>query len=328
MKKIKKLLVLWLLIFAALCSGNAVHASPSAKGQTVSLTLYRKNGSILRKYTIRSGYKKLPGMKNPEGYTFLGWSTKKGQTSNPKYYSGQVISVKKNMKLYPVLFNRANEVDPEPWELPTVDYRKYSKVIFVGDSRTLKLRDTLRRQCGGDFMESLDFVCKSGQGIRWFREEGYEILKSKIRAEGSPSKRKPIAIIFNLGVNDLRYEHGRAPDLDALAKYYGSYFNRIGNSLASKNCRLFYMSVNPFNACMLQGHSALRKEEDVRYFNHALQNALSRRYTYLDTYTWLAKHGYSTNNDVYDNEEDDGLHYSMATYKRIYRKVMDKIARA
>lgn len=120
MKKIKRLLVLWLLIFTALCSVNAVHASSSAsaKGQAVHLTLYRKSGSILRKYTIRSGQKKLPGMKNPDGYTFLGWSTRKGQRNNPKYYAGQIISIKKDMKLYPVFFNRANETDPEPWELP------------------------------------------------------------------------------------------------------------------------------------------------------------------------------------------------------------------
>ena len=77
MKKIKRLLVLWLLIFTALCSVNAVHASSSAssRGQEAHLTLYRRNGSILRKYTIRSGHKKLPGMKNPEGYSFFGWST-------------------------------------------------------------------------------------------------------------------------------------------------------------------------------------------------------------------------------------------------------------
>lgn len=329
MKKIKRLLVLWLLIFAALCSVNAVHASSSAsvKGQAVHLTLYRKSGSILRKYTIRSGQKKLPGMKNPDGYTFLGWSTRKGQRNNPKYYAGQIISIKKDMKLYPVFFNRANETDPEPWELPGVNRRKYSKVIFVGDSRTYKMRDTFRRQCGGDFMDYLDFVCKSGQGIRWFQEEGYALLKNKIQAEGPASKRKPIAIVFNLGVNDLRYVNGRGPDCDALAKLYGSYFNRIGRTLASKNCRLFYMSVNPLNSCMLKGHAALRREEDVRYFNLALQNALNSRFTYLDTHTRLAKYGYSTKNDVYDNETDDGLHYSMATYKRIYRLVMDKIAR-
>lgn len=264
-------------------------------------------------------------MKNPSGYTFLGWSTQKGLTKQPKYLAGQMIPVKKNINLYPVFFNRKTETDLNQWELPQLDLRKYSKIIFVGDSRTYKMRATLYRECDEEFTDRIDFVCRCGEGLEWYKNEGCHLLNQKIANEGSPSRRKPIAVVFNLGVNDLRISGKNSPDCNALAKIYSTYFNRISKSLTSKNCKLFYMSVNPVNSCMLSHYK--RREEDLRSFNTALCHGLNSRFTFLDTYAYLSKYGYSTNNDIYGDMNDDGLHYSMKTYKRIYKLCMNQIAR-
>lgn len=73
--------------------------------------------------------------------------------------------------------------------------------------------------------------------MSWFRDTGYAQLIEEIdKTEGS----KPIAVIFNLGVNDL----GNAGN-------YVSYMTNIASTLKSKNCKLFYMSVNPINSTMI-----------------------------------------------------------------------------
>lgn len=317
MKHGKKLFLLSLLLLLLTCSGVTVHAKSD-----VFLVLHKANGRIFAKYPIdTSGWQRLPSARNPKGYTFLGWSEKKGQTKNPHYLPGQKIHVRKTTHLYAVLFDRRHEPDLTEYKMPTVNPRKFSRVIFVGDSRTVKMRATLQQQCSDEFLEPLSFVCKSGQGLDWFKEEGLPQLKHLIRNEGIPSRRKPIAIVFNLGVNDLRHLHGNTSRCDEVVREYAAYMNRLAKHFSSNNCKFYYMSVNPLNSAM----NPLRKEKDIRYFNAELQKSLSSKFQFLDVHSRLLKYGYSTNNDVYGCMEDDGLHYSMRTYKRIYTMCMNEI---
>lgn len=180
---------------------------------------------------------------------------------------------------------------------------------MVGDSRTVRMRQALAAQNCGANMNGVRFVGASGQGLRWFKEEGYNYLINQIK-HIRVSSSKPVAVVFNLGVNDLY----RISD-------YVAFMNEIAPELEKMNCKLYYMSVNPINSVMIEktGRLSLRKEADVRAFNERIKTGLDD-YTYIDTYSWLMQNGFGTSNGVNgkDSSEDDGLHYTVKTYKRIY----------
>lgn len=95
----------------------------------------------------------------------------------------------------------------------------------------------------------------------------------------------------------------------------------IASTLKSKNCKLFYMSVNPLNSTMItKAGKGSRTEAQVREFNSKIRSGLSANYKYIDTYSVLMKTGYGTNASYNgeDSVSDDGLHYTTKTFKRIY----------
>ena len=93
-----------------------------------------------------------------------------------------------------------------------------------------------------------------------------------------------------------------------------------------KNCKLFFMSVNPVNYATrnLYGKAA-RREETVRYFNSTVSSGLSGTYTYIDAYSYLMANGFGMDNggSGVDMGKDDGLHYTTKTYKRIFKYCLD-----
>ena len=180
---------------------------------------------------------------------------------------------------------------------------------MVGDSRTVRMRQALAAQNCGANMKGVSFVGASGQGVKWLKDTGYRLLINQIK-KFHVSSSKPVAVVFNLGVNDLY----RISD-------YIAFMNEIAPELERMNCKLYYMSVNPINSVMIEktGRLSLRKEEDVRTFNDRIKTSLDD-YTYIDSYSWLMQNGFGTSNGVNgkDSSEDDGLHYTVKTYKRIY----------
>ena len=129
---------------------------------------------------------------------------------------------------------------------------------------------------------------------------------------------KKTAVIFNFGVNDLKKY-----------KKYASYYNLIEPILTSKGCELYFMSVNPINRKMLSNADrADRSEAELRRMNDYLRENLSSAYTYIDMYSYLKSTGYSFSSDHYGaGTIDDGLHYTAATYKRIYARCLDSLKR-
>lgn len=145
------------------------------------------------------------------------------------------------------------------------------------------------------------------------------VMRSEIARLQSDSD-KPVAVIFNLGVNDLSsHNSGNGVDYKGEANAYLARMNTLAEELES-DCRLFYMSVNPVNTAM----KPTRKEAQLRYFNDRLQSRLNKRFQWIDTYKYLMKNGYSTYNEFKGNI-DDGVHYSTRTYKRIYKYCMNAI---
>ena len=250
--------------------------------QSVSVNLCKANGSVWKTVTLgKDGYLKLPSASNATGYTFMGWSKTRrtGSATSPDY---------------------ANMSKPAIG-------MKYSKVIFVGDSRTAGMKATLNKQVSSSVTSDVSFIAKAGQGLSWFQSTGYTQLINEInKTKGS----KPIAVVFNLGINDM-----------ANISNYISYMSDIASTLKSKNCKLFYMSVNPINSVMItKAGKGARTEAQVREFNSKIHSGLSLNYKYIDTYSVLMKKGYGTNSSYSgtDAASDDGLHYTTKTFKRIY----------
>ena len=284
--------------------------------KAVLLTLHRYDGSTWQKTTLAKGASySLPGVRDAEGYTFMGWSTKPMQSVSPDYEAEETITVNGNMDLYAVVYNRSLEKDLTEDELPQVNTYKYKQVIFVGDSRTEFMENVLKGM-GETAIKNVKFVCSAGQGLNWFTTTGWAKLYSMVQNDTNSILSKKTAVIFNFGVNDL-------------AKYekYVDYYNWIAPQLTSKGCELYFMSVNPMNRLMLSNAGrADRSEAALRAFNDYMKANLSSAYNYIDMYSYLKSTGYSFASDHYGTGSvDDGLHYTTRTYKRIYAKCMDSL---
>ena len=285
--------------------------------QAASVVLHKTRGAEYKTIYVKKGDSfTLPGAENPEGYTFMGWSTKPNivitgsKPGKVQYETGEVIpSVNSTIHLYQVMYQRNTEKNLISSQMAKPDLNRYGGVIMVGDSRTVRMRQALAAQNCGANMNGVRFVSASGQGLKWFKDEGYRHLINQIK-HIRVSSSKPVAVVFNLGVNDLY----RISD-------YVAFMNEIAPELEKMNCKLYYMSVNPINSVMIEktGRLSLRKEADVRAFNERIKTGLDD-YTYIDTYSWLMQNGFGTSNGVNgkDSSEDDGLHYTVKTYKRIY----------
>lgn len=279
--------------------------------------LYSKGGSLIKRVDVaKNTYYTLPSAMSKNGYTMMGWSTKKGQSTNPQYEVGEKIKVKADMKLYSVLYIRSKETNYTSLQLQDVTnglLTKYKRVIFVGDSRTNRMNLSLKTSGYSPSSDNISFVCAEGEGLDWLKTSGYTQILSQVGSSTS-LRSKPTAIIFNLGVNDLTN-----------ASKYVTYMKSIASELEKRGCKLYYMSVNPINSKNIKYYGKkTRTEAQVRSFNSTIKSKLcgsSGSYTYIDTYSYLLKYGYSTNgnNAGYDLDKDDGLHYTAATSKRIFR---------
>ena len=293
--------------------------------QVVTVTLCKNDGTIYKTERIATGeYYKLPSIVNASGYTFMGWDTEPRKQTSPRYEAGEKMLITGNVKLYAVVFKRVNEEDLTAEELLASNKwrwgnggtsKGYNHIIFVGDSRTVRMQLTLEKQfgLGSNVTQDIDFICKGGEGLDWLQESAVNTLMTKINEHYSVYK--PTAIIFNLGVNDLkRYSE------------YVTYMKKIAEMVNGKNCKLFFMSVNPVNYATrnLYGKAA-RREEAVRYFNSTVSSGLSGTYTYIDAYSYLMANGFGMDNggSGVDMGKDDGLHYTTKTYKRIFKYCLD-----
>lgn len=105
--KIRKILC-GILAGVLICTGNPVISQGKVQAQlqvvrskTMTVTLEASGGRMVKKASV-AGTVTLPSDRNGSDYTFLGWSTKRGQTRNPQYQAYETIKVTRNMHLYPV----------------------------------------------------------------------------------------------------------------------------------------------------------------------------------------------------------------------------------
>ena len=280
--------------------------------KAVTLTLCKNNGAVYSTTKMAQGSTyKLSGVKDANGYTFMGWSEQAGQKVNPDYEAEETITVKKNTTLYAVVFNRSSEDNLSADVLPQVNSYKYKNVVFIGDSRTEYMKNALAR--AGANTNYVKFICKAGEGYSWLTGTAVPQLQELVKNDTNSILSKKTAVIFNFGVNDYN-EYAK----------YAAYYKLIASSLEKKGCELYFMSVNPINRLMLSNTGrADRSEAKIRSFNTYMQKNLPSSYTYIDMYSYLKATGYSFASDKYGaGSIDDGLHYTARTYKRIFTQCL------
>ena len=161
-----------------------------------------------------------------------------------------------------------------------------SKVIFVGDSRTVGMQQSVGNQGKSDV-----WSCKGAMGLDWMKSTGIPNIDSEVTS-GS-------ALVILMGVNDLYH-------VDS----YISYLNGLVSSVKSRGAKMYFVSVNPTSG------SASYLNEDIDSFNAKMKSKLSSYIEYIDTNTYLKKNGFSSG---------DGVHYSVTTYKNIYSYIKSNL---
>lgn len=283
-------------------------------GKQKNVIFHYSDGSVYKEMKTRNGKVRLPYMANPADYTFLGWSKTPGKTSHPDYEAGDIISLSKNTDLYPVMFDRSKEPDLSKKDM--VIPAQYKHIIFVGDSRTYALEQFFNQTYGKSAFKNVDFIGKPGSTLSWLKKTGITKLNKLLEKNKKNGEYEKTAIIFNHGVNDVKHKSGKI-NVQAITNNICSYMESIAPALQSKNCELYYMSVNPINTGR-SNIASLRKGEEVRQLNRGIKERLSGTYSYIDSYNYLVKNGYGTAFRLAYQSKDDGTHYTYKTYKRIF----------
>ena len=150
-----------------------------------------------------------------------------------------------------------------------------SRYLFVGDSRTVGMQ-----MCVGG--KNTKYIGKVSMGYSWLASTAGPQVKKILSS--SPGTN----VIFCFGVND-----------PGNVGAYIAYYQRLVRAYPRTN--FFFMSVNPCGS----GRAALNRMSAS--FNARLKKAFKNRY--IDTWTYLVKHGFSS---------FDGVHYTAPTYSTIY----------
>lgn len=161
----------------------------------------------------------------------------------------------------------APDTNPEQDAQP-VD--KEHAFVFVGDSRTIGMRDAVGDGC--------TYIGSEGEGYNWFAEDGIASLQAVL--DSNPQQK----VIFNLGVND--------PENISL---YIDLYNTLITEYPDTS---FYMlSVNP----LVDGEGFNTTNEMIELFNATLKNAFPNNY--LDSYAYLIGSGFETVDGLHYTEE-------------------------
>lgn len=170
-------------------------------------------------------------------------------------------------------------------EAPQTEAPDLDPVIWVGDSRTLGMRDALT-DTGADI-----FIGASGEGYEWLSETGVPQLEEAI------AKLPDAPVVINFGVNDY----------DNLSNYMSLYASLTAQH---PDTTFYFLSVNPIEPTLCKNIT----NEEISDFNAHLKEAYPD--TYIDSFTLLM---------IDQAVTVDGIHYSEEDYQKIYEYVLKQI---
>ena len=142
--------------------------------------------------------------------------------------------------------------------------KKYSKYLFVGDSRTVGL---------DKYVSGISSIAKVGAGYDYLKKNFKKVTKTRGKN-----------VIINFGVNDL----------GNINKYITLYKTMPKDFINNNN--VVIMSVNPTNGKYKSMNS------DINKFNKKLKANLPKGVKYLDTNSKLKKDGFKTTDGLHYKE--------------------------
>ena len=173
-----------------------------------------------------------------------------------------------------------------------------SKVIFVGDSRTVGMYAYKSGNWSGDYSKSganeLDsdvFIAETGKGLSWLKSTGMPAAESYM---GSGS-----AVVILMGVNDVSNVDG-----------YISYLKSNASTWTSNGTKMYFSAVTQCSG------SSNYLNTSIQNFNSKLKSNLPSGITWIDTYSYLSSNGYTTT---------DGIHYDKDTSNKIYNYIKSAV---
>ena len=147
-----------------------------------------------------------------------------------------MIQVRKKTHLYAVMYNWQQEPDIQVNNLAAQLVGVFPELILWDDSRRIYAENS-SSGIWKDAVAKVSFVCKTGEGLSWFETAGERVMRSEIARLQSDSD-KPVAVIFNLGVNDLSsHNSGNGVDYKGEANAYLARMNTLAEELES-DCQI------------------------------------------------------------------------------------------
>jgi GH25 family lysozyme M1 (1,4-beta-N-acetylmuramidase) len=190
-----------------------------------------------------------------------------------------------------------------------------SKVIFVGDSRTVGMYTSVNAYNGEGmnaiYTEGKDgnvYIAQVSQGIQWFTYTAP--AKIAEYAKGSTNAK----VVIWLGINDVG-ENTPNTQMTDTAKLYAYQAEKIASSI--KNT-IYFVSV---------GHLASKSKNSdyIKSYNSALKKAINElkndKIKFIDLDSWFTEKV----NDGTIKSSDGGLHYDASSYRAIYNEILSKI---
>lgn len=147
-------------------------------------------------------------------------------------------------------------------------YRHFNKYIWVGDSRTEGMANSI----------SIEYLAAGGKGLSWCKENMPEIYN-----------RKGYNIIINFGINDLGNLNN-----------YINYYNSLPEDFI-KNNQIFILSVNPVDETTAAQFGYTVKNSMIKLFNEEIQKNLRKDIYFIDGYTYMQNNGFVTEDGVHYN---------------------------
>lgn len=142
--------------------------------------------------------------------------------------------------------------------------------IFVGDSRTLGMRDAVKDNC--------TYIGAEGEGYRWFASDGITELRTAL--ENDPSRK----VIINLGINDPE-------NMEVYLDFYHNLSSEFSDT------PFYFMSVNPLGK---DADFDIVNDEIIKDFNASLKDEFPENF--LDCYSYLKENGFETVDELHYTE--------------------------
>lgn len=155
--------------------------------------------------------------------------------------------------------------------------KEYDVICFVGDSRTVGLKNSIESS------SKYEFVAKGAMGYKWFAETGVKKLREHL------DKNSKGAVVYNFGVNDL------GPKGETNVYKYISLYKQLEKEYPDTD--FYYMTVNP-----VQNHQSI-SNSTIEHFNSIVEDNFPNQI--VDTYSNI------------DFQFSDSAHYLPDTYRDI-----------